>query len=212
VHPESYPIVEAMARDLGCDVASLIGQPNLRSRIDLTKYVTDKVGLPTLNDILEELAKPGRDPREKFEAVQFAEGVEKIDDVQAGMKLPGVVTNITNFGAFVDIGVHQDGLVHISQLADKFVKDPNDVVKVGQQVKVTVLEVDLQRQRISLSMKGDATEEPVTEEKAPETHGAGKHQSKQRGGKQQQQPPKPPSRSRRVPNTAMGRAFMESLE
>ena len=208
VHPESYPIVEAMARDLGCDVADLIGNPNLRRRIDLGKYVSETVGLPTLNDILDELAKPGRDPREKFEPVQFAEGVEKISDVEAGMKLPGVVTNITNFGAFVDIGVHQDGLVHISQLSDRFVKDANEVVKVGQQVQVTVLEVDLQRQRISLTMKGqEAPAAAAEQDKAPAAHG--KKQAKERG---KQQPPKQHSRSRRAPNTAMGRAFMESLE
>ncbi|HDZ88362.1 MAG TPA: S1 RNA-binding domain-containing protein, partial [Nitrospirae bacterium] len=125
----------------------------LRNRIDLTEYITDKVGLPTLNDILKELAKPGRDPRERFETFSFAEGVEKIEDVQPGMKLPGVVTNITAFGAFVDIGVHQDGLVHISQFSDRFVKNPNEVVKVHQKVNVTVLSVDLKRKRISLSLK-----------------------------------------------------------
>ena len=115
--------------------------------------MTEKVGLPTLNDILAELAKPGRDPREQFEAFQFAEGVSKIEDVKPGMKLPGIVTNVTAFGAFVDIGVHQDGLVHVSQLADRFVKDPNEVVKVQQRVEVTVLEVDLARKRIALSMR-----------------------------------------------------------
>ena len=125
----------------------------LRKRIDKQKYVTDTVGLPTLNDILAELAKPGRDPREQFEAFQFAEGVNKLEDVKPGMKLPGIVTNVTAFGAFVDIGVHQDGLVHVSQLADRFVKDPNEVVKVQQRVEVTVLEVDLPRKRIALSMR-----------------------------------------------------------
>jgi len=125
----------------------------LRQRIDCTRYVTDKVGLPTLSDILSELAKPGRDPREQFEAFGFAEGIEKIEDVKPGMKLPGVVTNVTAFGAFVDIGVHQDGLVHISRLADRFVKNPADVVRVQQRVMVTVLEVDLKRKRIALSMK-----------------------------------------------------------
>ena len=153
VHPESYPIVEAMARNLGCSVLDLMREEKLRQRIELTQYVSDKVGLPTLNDILSELAKPGRDPREQFETFRFAEGVEKIEDVKPGMKLPGMVTNITAFGVFVDIGVHQDGLVHISQVSNRFVKDAAEVVKVHQKVMVTVLDVDLERKRISLSMK-----------------------------------------------------------
>jgi uncharacterized protein len=153
VHPESYAIVDRMAKDLGVTVKDLMRDETLRKRIDKQKYVSDTVGLPTLNDIVAELAKPGRDPREKFEAFQFADGVNKVEDVRPGMKLPGIVTNVTAFGAFVDIGVHQDGLVHISQLADRFVKDPNEVVKVHQKVQVTVLEVDLERKRIALSMK-----------------------------------------------------------
>ena len=153
VHPESYPVVEAMARDLGKTVSEIIRQPDLRQRINLAAYVTDTVGIPTLTDILDELAKPGRDPRRTFESVSFTDGVNTIDDVQPGMRLPGIVTNITAFGAFVDIGVHQDGLVHISEMADRFVKSPADVVSVHQQVKVTVLEVDRGRRRIALSMK-----------------------------------------------------------
>lgn len=153
VHPESYPVVDSMARDLGCSVSDLLQDATLRTQIDPAKYVTQKVGEPTLQDILQELAKPGRDPREHFEAFQFSESVEKLEDVKKGMKLPGIVTNITAFGAFVDIGVHQDGLVHISQLSNRFVKDPNDVVKLQQKVIVTVLDVDLQRKRISLSMR-----------------------------------------------------------
>ncbi|MEB2307696.1 MAG: Tex family protein [Candidatus Brocadiaceae bacterium] len=153
VHPESYHIVDAMARDMECSVLDLIQNQNLRKRIDLTKYVKDSVGLPTLNDIMQELAKPGRDPRREFEMFSFTKGIEKIEDVTPGIKLPGVVTNITAFGAFVDIGVHQDGLVHISQLSDRFVKNPNEVVKVHQKVNVTVLDVDLKRKRISLSLK-----------------------------------------------------------
>jgi protein Tex len=153
VHPESYPLVDAMARDLGCTVADLLRDAPLRGRIDLTRYVSEKAGLPTLEDIRTELSKPGRDPRERFAAFHFAEGVEKIEDVRPGMKLPGVVTNLTAFGAFVDIGVHQDGLVHISELADRFVKNPAEVVKVHQQVMVRVLEVDTARKRISLSLK-----------------------------------------------------------
>ncbi|OGV68779.1 MAG: RNA-binding transcriptional accessory protein [Lentisphaerae bacterium RIFOXYA12_FULL_48_11] len=153
VHPESYDIVDQMAKDIGCSVADLMKDASLRAKIDLKKYVTDKVGLPTLNDIMAELAKPGRDPRQQFEVFSFAEGVHEIKDLMPGMKLPGIVTNVTNFGAFVDIGVHQDGLVHISELADQFVKSPMDVAKVGQKVNVTVMEVDPGRKRISLSMK-----------------------------------------------------------
>jgi uncharacterized protein len=154
VHPESYSIVDGMARDLGCSVLDLMREEKLRERIDLKRYISEKVGLPTLNDILSELSKPGRDPREQFEPFQFAEGIEKIEDVKPGMKLPGIVTNLTAFGVFVDIGVHQDGLVHISELSNRFVKDPGEVVKVHQKVLVTVLDVDLGRKRISLSMKG----------------------------------------------------------
>lgn len=153
VHPESYPIVNTMANDLKCAVIDLMRNESFRKKISLTQYITDKVGLPTLNDIVAELSKPGRDPREKFETFAFAEGIEKAEDLKPGMSLPGIVTNITAFGAFVDIGVHQDGLVHISELADKFVKNPHDAVKVHQKVLVTVLDVDLKRRRISLSMK-----------------------------------------------------------
>lgn len=157
VHPESYDIVRAMAADLNCTIEDLINRPDLRVRIDVTRYVTDAVGIPTLTDILEELAKPGRDPRETFEVFSFAEGVNEIKDLVEGMRVPGIVTNVVNFGAFVDVGVHQDGLVHISQLADKFVKDPSTVVKVGQHVTVTVMEVDVDRRRIALSMKKQPT-------------------------------------------------------
>ena len=153
VHPESYPIVDAMARDLNCSVRDLMTDEALRKRIDLSRYVTEAVGLPTLQDIMKELAKPGRDPRERFEAFSFAEGVSKIEDLVPGMTLPGIVTNIAAFGVFVDIGVHQDGLVHVSELADRFVKNPNEVVKVHQQVTVTVREIDVTRKRIALSMK-----------------------------------------------------------
>jgi uncharacterized protein len=153
VHPESYPIVDAMAADLGCTVQDLMQDPARRNRIDIQRYVTDSVGLPTLTDILAELAKPGRDPREGFEAFAFAGNVATLEDLMPGMQLPGIVTNVTRFGAFVDVGVHQDGLVHVSELADRFVKDPAEVVKVQQKVTVTVLEVDLPRRRISLSMR-----------------------------------------------------------
>lgn len=153
VHPESYPVVDAMAKDLGVGVPELMKRPELQQKIKPEKYVTEKTGLPTLKDILAELARPGRDPRKQFEAFQFAEGVEKITDLKPGMKLAGLVTNVTAFGAFVDIGVHQDGLVHISQLSDTFVQDPSEVVKVAQKVQVTVMEVDIERARIALSMK-----------------------------------------------------------
>ena len=153
VHPERYDIVEKMAKDLNCKVADLLANESLRKQIQLSHYVTSDVGMPTLTDIISELAKPGLDPREKFEAFEFADGVNDIKDLRIGMTLPGIVTNITNFGAFVDIGVHQDGLVHVSQLADKFVKDPNEVVKVSQKVMVRVTEVDEARKRIALSMK-----------------------------------------------------------
>jgi uncharacterized protein len=153
VHPERYEIVEKMAKDLNCKVSDLLANESLRKQIRLSQYVNTEVGMPTLTDIMEELAKPGRDPREQFEAFEFTEGVNSIKDLRVGMILPGIVTNITNFGAFVDIGVHQDGLVHVSQLADKFVKDPNEVVKVAQKVQVRVTEVDEVRKRIALSMK-----------------------------------------------------------
>ncbi|PIE57290.1 MAG: hypothetical protein CSA33_09145 [Desulfobulbus propionicus] len=153
VHPERYSVVDQMARDLGCTVAELIQNSGLRKQIDVQKYVSDTVGLPTLTDILKELDKPGRDPRTTFTAFSFAEGITALTDLEPGMLLPGIVTNVTNFGAFVDIGVHQDGLVHISQLADRFVRDPNEIVSVRQHVQVRVVEVDIPRKRIGLSMK-----------------------------------------------------------
>ena len=157
VHPESYPIVDEMARDLACSVSDLMRDAGRRQKIQLGEYVTEAVGLPTLTDILTELAKPGRDPRRQFEVFTFQAGVEKMEDLKPGMKLPGIVTNVTAFGAFVDIGVHQDGLVHISQLCDRFIKDPAEVVRVQQKVMVTVTEVDLPRKRIALSMKAAPT-------------------------------------------------------
>jgi protein Tex len=153
VHPERYALVERMAADLGASVADLMRDPKLRARIKLEPYVTAEVGLPTLTDIMAELAKPGRDPRRQFEAFSFAEGVNKPQDLRPGMKLPGIVTNVTAFGAFVDIGVHQDGLVHVSQLADTFVKDPAAVVRPQQKVMVTVVDVDMARNRIALSLR-----------------------------------------------------------
>ncbi|MBT8343080.1 MAG: S1 RNA-binding domain-containing protein, partial [Desulfatitalea sp.] len=184
VHPESYPIVDAMAADLGCTVQELMTQADLRQRIELGNYVTDTVGLPTLNDILAELAKPGRDPRDSFEAFAFAGHVTAMKDLEPGMQLPGIVTNVTQFGAFVDIGVHQDGLVHVSELADRFVKDPAEVVKVQQRVRVTILTVDLERKRIGLSMK---TGKPAAQQQA---------KTDQTGKKAKSQAPKRPPRAK----------------
>ncbi|MGN6648084.1 MAG: Tex family protein [Cytophaga sp.] len=156
VHPESYPVVERMAKDLGASVKDIMKSKELRQKIVLKNYVSETVGLPTLQDIFQELDKPGRDPRQTFEVFEFAEGVKEMKDLRPGMKLPGIITNVTKFGVFVDIGVHQDGLIHISHLSDRFISDPSEVVKVQQKVQVTVLEVDEARKRISLSMKGDA--------------------------------------------------------
>ncbi len=190
VHPESYPVVDAMTADLDCTVEDLMKDADLRRRLDLSRYVSEAVGLPTLTDIMAELSKPGRDPREAFETFAFAEGIEDIKDLRPGMRLPGIVTNVTRFGAFVDIGVHQDGLVHISQLADRFVKDPANVVKVNQKVTVSVLEVDLDRRRIGLSMKSASSrpgEERPKRSRAPQVappKGTGK-------GKKEKAQPRP---------------------
>ena len=178
VHPESYEIVDRMAKDLNCTVSDLMRDAGLRQKIQLPKYVSETVGLPTLTDILGELAKPGRDPRQKFEVFSFQAGVEKMEDLKPGMKLPGIVTNVTAFGAFVDIGVHQDGLVHVSQLSDRFIKEPAEIVKVAQKVTVTVTEVDLPRKRIALSMKaapviGASTSGTRTSPGAPRPAGGG---------------------------------------
>lgn len=162
VHPESYAVVDQMAKDLQCSVSELMQSDELRKKLDLKKYVSEKVGLPTLTDIVSELAKPGRDPREQFEAFQFQDGVQSMADLRIGMELPGIVTNVTKFGAFVDIGVHQDGLVHVSQLADRYVSDATEIVKVQQKVKVKVVEVDINRKRIALSMKLGNSDVPYT--------------------------------------------------
>ena len=165
VHPESYPIVKKMASNMKCEVSDLMSSQDLRKKIRLDDYITEETGLPTLKDIMAELEKPGRDPRSSFEFFSFADGVNSINDVKQGMVLPGIITNVTKFGAFVDIGVHQDGLVHISQLSDNYVKDPNEVVKVNQKVTATVLEVDFIRNRISLSLKSDFSKKPVPKKK-----------------------------------------------
>jgi uncharacterized protein len=155
VHPERYELLEKMAKDIGAKVDDLMSSEELRSKIILKNYISETVGLPTLQDIMEEISKPGRDPRETFEVFSFQDGVNEMSDLKVGMKLPGIVTNITKFGAFVDIGVHQDGLVHLSHLADKFITDPAQIVSVNQKVQVTVTEVDIPRKRIALSMKSD---------------------------------------------------------
>jgi len=154
VHPERYPLVRRMARDAKCGVPELLADAQARARVRLADYVEGEIGLPTLTDIMAELEKPGRDPRAGFSAFAFAEGVNRIEDLSPGLELPGIVTNVTKFGAFVDIGVHRDGMVHVSQLADRFVADPAEVVSVGREVLVRVVEVDLQRGRIGLSMRG----------------------------------------------------------
>ena len=153
VHPESYHIVEQMAKDLQASVSDLIEREDLRKRVDLSRYTSATVGLPTLNDIMKELAKPGLDPRGSAKAFEFAKNIKTIDDLNTGMVLPGIVTNITNFGVFVDIGIKENGLVHISQLANRFVKNPADVVSLQQEVQVKVMEIDLKRGRVQLSMK-----------------------------------------------------------
>ena len=154
VHPESYPIVEKMCKDLKVEVSSLLRNNTLLSSLELGRYTNEEVGLPTLKDIVEELQKPGRDPRGKAKLFEFSKEVRSISDLKVGMILPGIVTNITRFGAFVDVGVKQDGLVHLSQMADRYVSDPTEIVKLNQAVKVKVLEVDAQRKRIAFSMKG----------------------------------------------------------
>ncbi|MGD9418911.1 MAG: Tex family protein [Verrucomicrobiota bacterium JB025] len=186
VHPERYQLVKRMADDIGCSVSDLLTSDATRKKIDLKRYVDDEVGLPTLRDIMEELAKPGRDPRKKFEVFTFAEGIEKPSDLTVGIKLPGIVTNVTAFGAFVDVGVHQDGLVHVSQLADHFVRDPAEVVKVGQKVHVTVMEVDLTRNRIGLSMKSNPDLEGGGRRGGP-GGGNGQRDSHRSGGQRRQQ-------------------------
>jgi len=198
VHPESYPVVTAMVDNLGCTVADLMSDSELRGRINLSDYVTDAIGMPTLTDIMNELAKPGRDPREQFELFAFTEGVNEIGDLETGMKLPGVVTNVAAFGAFVDIGVHQDGLVHISELADRFVRNPHDVVQVNQKVSVTVTGVDIERKRIALSMKKDPFE--PRERRSEETETV-----KKPGGKR----PKPKKREKQA---SSGNPFADALK
>lgn len=192
VHPERYALVHKMARDLNCSINQLVKDAALQKQIKLQQYVSEEIGLPTLNDIMAELAKPGRDPREQFEVFSFTDGINEIADLKIGMKLPGIVTNITNFGAFVDIGVHQDGLVHTSQISDKFVANAADVVKVHQKVEVTVVEVDVVRKRISLSMKKEVGSKPKQEHRGNDK---GKSFAKAGGSMQHKKPVKPQHKS-----------------
>jgi uncharacterized protein len=195
VHPERYELVDRIAADLGCSVLDLLRDGQKRAKIQPDKYVTTEVGLPTLKDILSELAKPGRDPRQKFEAFSFAEGVEKMEDLTVGLKLPGIVTNVTAFGAFVDIGVHQDGLVHISQMSDDFVKNPADVLKVGQRVQATVMEIDMARKRIALSLKSrvDLTPRDARPKNAANDRDVRKFQDRSNSGGASSRPSAAPS-------------------
>lgn len=174
VHPERYALVERIARDLGLALDAMLRNEQAIARIDTARYVADGVGLPTLTDILSELRKPGRDPRETFEPPAFRADLTAPKDLSEGMMLEGVVTNIVAFGCFVDVGVHQDGLVHVSQLADRFVRDPNDVVKVGQKVKVRVMSVDLERNRIALTMKSEAGAAATTSSATRGSRGTGR--------------------------------------
>ncbi|SMO79832.1 Tex family protein [Solitalea koreensis] len=190
VHPESYSVVESMAKDLACKVEDLIANKELRKKIELKKYVTETVGLPTLNDIIQELDKPGRDPRKSFEVFKFEETVNEISDLKVGMKLPGIVTNVTNFGAFVDIGVHQDGLVHLSQLSNRFITDANEVVKVQQKVMVTVTEVDIARKRIALTMKDDSVSAPKSKSEKEKSRNDRSNRSANSGASQRQEKPR----------------------
>jgi uncharacterized protein len=188
VHPEAYPLVERIAETNKRSVQSLIGDvPFLRS-LEPSRYTDDKFGVPTVTDVLRELEKPGRDPRGSFKTAEFKEGVEKVSDLQPGMMLEGVVTNVTNFGAFVDVGVHQDGLVHISMLADRFVKDPHEVVKAGDVVRVKVLEVDLKRNRIALTMRMGDRPQPASRDE-------GRPRQQDRAPKPQQMKASPPQSS-----------------
>ncbi|MCK5703586.1 MAG: helix-hairpin-helix domain-containing protein, partial [Cyclobacteriaceae bacterium] len=170
VHPESYKIVEAMSKDIHAGIEALIEDKDLRKSIKLEKYISETIGLPTLKDIINELEKPGRDPRQTFEILEFDENVHSMEDLKIGMSLNGIVTNVTNFGAFVDIGVHQDGLVHKSHLADRFVENPADYIKVQQKVKATVIGVDIPRKRISLSLKSDPFGEKSRIKKSEKRH------------------------------------------
>ncbi|WP_017443838.1 Tex family protein [Gayadomonas joobiniege] len=207
VHPEAYPVVEKILKANELDIKSLIGQSSRIRQINAKDFIDDKFGLPTVKDILQELEKPGRDPRPEFKTAQFKEGVEKIDDLKPGMKLEGVVTNVANFGAFVDIGVHQDGLVHISAMSDTFIDDPRKVVKAGDIVKVTVLEVDAPRKRIGLSMKSDASAQAMNQT-ASHNKGVGKRSAP---ASKNNRKSAPQGKKPQPANAMMGNAFAEAF-
>jgi len=211
VHPERYHLVEQMAKDLGVGVADLIKDAGVRSKIDINKYVSEDVGLPTLRDILSELAKPGRDPRKQFEVFQFAD-IKTIEEVRPGMKVPGIVTNVTAFGAFVDIGVHQDGLVHVSEISDSFVKDPASVLRVQQRVHVTVLDVDLQRRRIALSMKSNPVIGPRQGGQQSKPSAGRREDGFHSGGSRPSGNDRRPQQRQDFSGTAMGEAFRDLLK
>ncbi|HEY6044057.1 MAG TPA: S1 RNA-binding domain-containing protein, partial [Nitrosospira sp.] len=201
VHPESYPVVERILADIKQDIKTVISNDKLLKSLDPSKYADEKFGLPTVTDILSELEKPGRDPRPEFTAAAFKEGVNEIADLRPGMMMEGVVTNVTAFGAFVDIGVHQDGLVHISALADRFVKDPHTVVKAGQVVKVKVLEVDEKRKRIALTMRLTDNAPQVEKSESRTKQGSDREGASSRQQSNQKQKREPEA------NTAMAAAF-----
>ncbi|MGZ3441184.1 MAG: S1 RNA-binding domain-containing protein, partial [Polyangia bacterium] len=207
VHPESYDVVERMARDLGVDVAGLLGRSERVDKIDAGRYVDERRGLPTLKDILGELVKPGRDPRAEFEEVGFDPSVTEFEHVKEGMVLAGVVTNVTQFGAFVDVGVHQDGLVHVSELAHRFVKDPAEVVKVGDRVKVRVLKVDVERRRIGLSVKQATAPSTPAPPSGPKPPTGPKPPAPKGPAPRKQPPPSPPPPGKTPFNNPFAAAF-----
>ncbi len=205
VHPEAYPLVQRIAADTDRDIRSLIGDSSFLKRLDPKKFTDETFGLPTVTDILQELDKPGRDPRPEFKTATFQDGVEDLKDLEPGMILEGVVTNVTNFGAFVDIGVHQDGLVHISALSEKFVKDPREAVKAGDVVKVKVMEVDIPRKRVGLSMRMSDT----PGEKVEGNRGG----NRGNGGSRQQQAPRQRETATAAPaNNAMASLFANAKQ
>ena len=205
VHPEAYPLVQRIAANTDRDIRSLIGDSSFLKRLDPKKFTDETFGLPTVTDILQELDKPGRDPRPEFKTATFQDGVEDLKDLEPGMILEGVVTNVTNFGAFVDIGVHQDGLVHISALSEKFVKDPREAVKAGDVVKVKVMEVDIPRKRVGLSMRMSDT----PGEKVEGNRGGGRGQG---GGRQQPAPRQRETATAAPANNAMAALFANAKQ
>jgi uncharacterized protein len=205
VHPEAYPVVQRILADLGKPARDVLGDEPTLKRLDPEKYTDERFGLPTVKDILKELEKPGRDPRPEFKTAAFKDGVEELKDLRPDMVLEGVVTNVTNFGAFVDVGVHQDGLVHISMMANKFVKDPHEVVKAGDVVKVKVLEVDQQRKRIALTMRLDDSAKRARDESAGDARRDSGARPAQRGQVKRREP-------EAAPSGAMADAFAKALK